>query len=98
MLFDPALPPAVIDWSLYWRPAAYARAVVVVDGLLWDGAEDVIAEAEVVREEGAQHLVRALLFRRVVYLLARADRGPRGPWSDRDREVVDLVADLARRR
>ncbi|MDH2445426.1 TIGR02569 family protein [Amnibacterium sp. CER49] len=37
VLFAPGLPPAVIDLSPYWRPAVYAEAIAVADGLLWHG-------------------------------------------------------------
>jgi uncharacterized protein (TIGR02569 family) len=37
VLFAAGLAPAVIDVSPYWRPAAYAEAVAVADGLLWWG-------------------------------------------------------------
>jgi uncharacterized protein (TIGR02569 family) len=37
VLFAEGLAPAVIDVSPYWRPAAYAEAVAVADGLLWWG-------------------------------------------------------------
>ena len=33
------LPPAVIDFSPYWRPTGFASAVVVGDALLWEGAD-----------------------------------------------------------
>ncbi|MEY9932945.1 hypothetical protein ABH926_007598 [Catenulispora sp. GP43] len=57
--------PAVIDFSPYWRPAAYADAIVVVDGLLWFGAgPDQLALAST-GADFPQMLVRALLFRLV---------------------------------
>jgi hypothetical protein len=37
VLFSPALPPAIIDVSPYWRPPEYAEAVVVADALCWHG-------------------------------------------------------------
>ena len=62
VLFSAGLPPAVIDVSPYWRPAAYAGAVVVADGLLWwDQGATLIGTAG---ESGHVDLVaRALLFR-----------------------------------
>ena len=30
------LPPAIIDFSPYWRPTAFAEAVMLVDALAWD--------------------------------------------------------------
>src|SRR6185436_2377924 len=42
VLFDERLPSAVIDFSPYWRPTAYASAIVVADALVREGAgEDV---------------------------------------------------------
>jgi len=38
VLFHPHLPPAIIDLSPYWRPPAFASAVVAVDALVWEGA------------------------------------------------------------
>ena len=38
VLFAAGQAPAVIDFSPYRRPAAYADAIVAVDGLLWFGA------------------------------------------------------------
>ena len=42
VLFELGLPPAVIDFSPYWRPAGYAQAIVVMDALDWCGAEESI--------------------------------------------------------
>jgi hypothetical protein len=39
VLFADGLPPAVIDLSPYWRPSAYASAIVAVDAVLWHGAD-----------------------------------------------------------
>jgi uncharacterized protein (TIGR02569 family) len=65
VLAAPGVPPAVIDFSPYWRPTAYADAIVAVDALLWYGAgPDLVALAG----KGAdfpQMLVRALVFRLV---------------------------------
>ncbi|MGV9912101.1 hypothetical protein [Streptomyces tendae] len=35
VLFAPGHALAIIDFSPYWRPVAYADAIVVVDGLLY---------------------------------------------------------------
>jgi uncharacterized protein (TIGR02569 family) len=37
VLFADGLPPGVIDFSPYWRPAAFAAAVIAADGLTWGG-------------------------------------------------------------
>ena len=66
VLFADGLPPAVIDWPLYWRPAAWASAVVVVDALCWYGAgPDLIARWSH-RPAWHQMLIRALIFRLAV--------------------------------
>ena len=63
------LPPAVIDFSPYWRPATYADAVVVVDALLWWDAEESLVDTGVPPEmtwtTWHQLLVRAAVFRLV---------------------------------
>ena len=59
VLFAEGLPPAVIDLSPYWRPAAYARAVVAVDARLWHGAGPGLTA----RAAEPQLILRALLFR-----------------------------------
>jgi uncharacterized protein (TIGR02569 family) len=61
VLFAAGLPPGVIDFSPYWRPVGYADAIVLVDGLLWFGAD-----RRLLALGGAdlpQLLVRALMFR-----------------------------------
>jgi uncharacterized protein (TIGR02569 family) len=60
VLFAPGLPPAVIDFSPYWRPPLYAEAVVAADALCWYGAD-----ASVLGLVGvsAEAVGRALLFR-----------------------------------
>jgi uncharacterized protein (TIGR02569 family) len=62
VLFAPGLRPVVIDVAPYWRPAAYAEAVVVADALCWHGAD-----ADLVDDAGASvaAVARALLFRLV---------------------------------
>ena len=65
MLFAEGMPPAVIDFSPYWRPTAYASAIVAVDAVAWHEAPPALLEATAARPL----LVRALLFR----LLAEPD-------------------------
>ena len=62
MFADP-LPPAVIDLSIYCRPAAYASAIVVADALAWEGATRADLERVVSTSGFGQLLARALLFR-----------------------------------
>jgi uncharacterized protein (TIGR02569 family) len=65
VLTVPGLPPAVIDFSPYWRPTAYADAIVAVDGLLWFGAGPELVALASTGADFPQMLVRALLFRLV---------------------------------
>jgi uncharacterized protein (TIGR02569 family) len=58
VLFADGLPPAVIDFSPYWRPAAYASAIVVVDAVAWYGADPALLATL-----DPQLLIRAVLFR-----------------------------------
>ncbi len=62
VLFDPGNLPAAIDFSPYWRPALYADAIILGDGLLWYDWEEV--EPLVPRSERfRQLLVRTILAR-----------------------------------
>ncbi|MEU1734174.1 TIGR02569 family protein [Streptosporangium sp. NPDC020145] len=56
-------PPAVIDFSPYWRPAGYAEAIVVADGLLYHRAEPELVDRVLPGRDGLQMLIRALTFR-----------------------------------
>ena len=88
VLFAEGAPPAVIDLSPYWRPAAYASAVVVVDAVLWHGADLALLATLAGAGDGPQHLVRALLFR----LLTEPDAGAAGTAH---RATVEHVCRLA---
>lgn len=63
-LFHPGLPPAVIDFSPYFRPLEYAVAIVAVDAVCFEGAQRGVRE--LVRGAEAQQLIlRAILFRAI---------------------------------
>jgi uncharacterized protein (TIGR02569 family) len=89
VLFADGLPPAVIDLSPAWRPAAYASAIVRVDAVLWHDAGPGLLATLAGTADGAQHLVRALLFR----LLAESDpaAAARAHWV-----TIERVCRLAR--
>jgi hypothetical protein len=63
VLLAEGLPPAVIDLSPYWRPTAYAAAIVLVDAVLWHGAPVALLDVAARREDGPQCLLRAVAFR-----------------------------------
>ena len=61
-LFGAGLMPAVIDFSPYWRPAAFAEALILMDGMLWFTEEDIVPLIPCT-PTFSQLLVRAALFR-----------------------------------
>jgi Phosphotransferase enzyme family len=66
ILFDDeaGLAPAVLDVSPYWRPAAYASAVLVADAVAFEGAPVALAATFLRRrDQAAQALARAVVFR-----------------------------------
>lgn len=73
VLFAPGLPPGVIDLSPYWRPARYADALAVVDGLLWHGADASLVELAGLGSAAGQLLLRALIFRLAVHRILFPD-------------------------
>jgi uncharacterized protein (TIGR02569 family) len=66
VLFADGRLPAVIDLTPYWRPAAFAAAVVVVDAVVWGGGD-----WSLLREADHQLLLRAAL-RRILEAPAEA--------------------------
>jgi len=66
-----APPPAVIDFSPYWRPAGLALAVAAADALLWSGADPVILDDLADQPEFDQLLARALVYRLVTEMIFR---------------------------
>jgi uncharacterized protein (TIGR02569 family) len=75
VLFADGAPPAIIDFSPYWRPVRYAEAVAVVDGLLWFGAEPDLVSSAGPDGDFGQLLVRALIFRLVALTERARDEG-----------------------
>ena len=67
VLFADGLAPAIIDFSPYWGPAAYADAIIAVDGLLWYGADPGLLTLAGTTPEFPQLIVRALIFRLVAH-------------------------------
>src|SRR5215469_414326 len=86
------------DFSPYWRPAAYASAIVVADALVWEGADARILDAVTHIDNFGQYLIRALIFRAVTdWILAKdapaASGAGYGPWAP----AVVLACQLAAR-
>lgn len=60
---DDGLPPAVIDLSPFFRPAAFADAVVIADAMAWHGVSPAVADDFAAMPSGRQLLARAVAFR-----------------------------------
>ena len=67
ILFSDGLPPAIIDFSPYWRPLPFAVGVMIADAIVWEGADFSLIEAGKRFRDFEQYLVRAEL-RRVIEL------------------------------
>ena len=71
VLFADGEPPAVIDFSPYWRPAGLALAVAAVDALMWGGASPAALGELDGEPELDQLLARALVYRLVTEIIFR---------------------------
>lgn len=88
VLFAGAAAPAITDIVPYWRPAAWASAVIVVDALAWGGADEELIERWSDYPEWPQMLLRATMFRLAVHALHPRSTAGALPGLMR---VVDLV-------
>jgi uncharacterized protein (TIGR02569 family) len=88
-------PAAVIDFVPYWRPTAFAAAVVVADALVWEGADERLLDAVADIDDLPQYLLRALVFRAVTDRLFRLDKPLRPDSADPYLPAVDLACRLA---
>jgi uncharacterized protein (TIGR02569 family) len=90
VLFAEGESPAIIDLALYWRPIAYAEAIVVADALAWEGAGDELFDDAMRTEpDFGQLLARALIFRLVAAVLGGFE--DRVAITDRHRKAVALL-------
>ncbi|HKD97745.1 MAG TPA: hypothetical protein VKB69_09095, partial [Micromonosporaceae bacterium] len=62
VLFADGLPPAVIDWAVYFRPPSWAQKIAVVDAVTWGYAPLDLLDRPT-GWHGAQDLLRALVYR-----------------------------------
>jgi uncharacterized protein (TIGR02569 family) len=90
VLFADGLPPAVIDWPVYWRPPVWASAVAAVDAMVWHGAGAGVIERWAHLPEWGQMLVRAAIYRLGTWDAAGWPQEPEGPY----RPVVAAIADF----
>lgn len=94
VLLHPTLPPAVIDLSPYWRPVAFASAIVVADALVWEGADPALLDVGRDVPEFAQSLVRALVYRLVTDSLINSGPPARRRTDDPYAAAVELAVSL----
>lgn len=97
VLYEPGLPPAIIDWPPYWRPASWAAAVVAVDAMCWNGADATALDRWAGLEAWPQMTVRALLFRLMSDQNAAAAQGRAWEPHPAYRPVADAVLERAHR-
>jgi uncharacterized protein (TIGR02569 family) len=95
VLFAEELAPAIIDFSPFWRPPAYASAIVVADAFVWEGADESLLDAVAHVPHFAQFLVRALIMRAVVDRLFREGEPIRPDHADPFLAVVEIARRLA---
>jgi uncharacterized protein (TIGR02569 family) len=69
VLFTGTAAPGITDITPYWRPAAWAAGVAVVDALSWGEADDGLIERWEDLPEWPQMLLRAMMFRLAVHAL-----------------------------
>ncbi|MFD6425911.1 aminoglycoside phosphotransferase [Streptomyces sp. NPDC060198] len=87
--------PAVIDFSPYWRPPAFAEAIVVADGLLWFDLPSGLLTVGSDHADWQQLLIRALIFRLVAH---SGSVGPSGRAQPDEKErYVRATAVVAKR-
>lgn len=82
VLFHDTLPPAIIDFTPYWRPREFAGAVVVADALVWEGGPPELADVV-----DTQYLLRALIYRGVTSIVGGTE------W----RSTIELARTIAAR-
>jgi uncharacterized protein (TIGR02569 family) len=97
VLFHPGLPPAIIDLSPYWRPPVFATAVVVIDAMIWEGADRSVLSIIDGQPDAHQCLLRAAIFRVVMHHLCNPREATPPPWWPVLLRAVAEVCDLAAR-
>lgn len=91
VLFASGLPPAIIDWPPYWRPASWASAVAVADALCWYQATPDLAARWSQLPAWGQMLIRALIYRIATHDKASGASG----WTPDQIAAYQPVIDLA---
>lgn len=95
VLFHDKEPPGIIDMTPYWRPPAYAEAIVVADALSWyeEGRDLVLAYG--VDKIKLQLLLRALYWRYLTFVIDTDLDWVKANISKSDHnQAVDIVCDF----
>ncbi len=93
VLVADGLPPGVIDWPPYHRPAGLARAIAATDAICWSNAPSELLDEWAGHADWDQLLVRGLLYRVATtgWLAARGRVTGLGEHVARVQPLVDLV-------
>ncbi|RMJ19344.1 hypothetical protein CDV36_000967 [Fusarium kuroshium] len=81
---DLTAPPGIIDITPYWRPAVFAEAIVVADGLAWHGQGQNLVEIYGTDEVHLQLLVRAMYWRCLTFAIDSDEVWVRDNWPRTD--------------
>lgn len=86
VLFDDSHPsaPGIIDITPYWRPAAFAEAIVVADGLAWHEQDENLVKMYGTGEVHLQLLVRALYWRCLTFAIDSDEAWVKDNWPRAD--------------
>ncbi|WP_067659778.1 TIGR02569 family protein [Nocardia harenae] len=91
VLFNGLSAPGLTDITPYWRPAAWAAGVIVVDALSWGGADDGLLDRWGELPEWPQMLLRAVIFRLAVHALHPRSSAAAFPGLARTADMVRLL-------
>ena len=81
VLFHHRLAPGIIDLSPYWRPPLFTTAVVAVDAMVWEGADESVLAILRGHPDVPQYLTRAVIFRdHMDHLCSPQRHGPPRWW------------------
>jgi hypothetical protein len=96
MLLTRDKPPAIIDFSPMWRPAAWAEAIIISDGLVEYGADHHLVELGGISRARLEMLVKAMVFRVISDWLGEEDSmaGMQPKWA----RAIELVRTVASNR
>jgi uncharacterized protein (TIGR02569 family) len=92
VLFAEGLPPAVIDWAAYWRPAPWASAVAVVDAMVWHGHDESVITRWADQPSWGRLLVRAAIYRLATWSAAGWSEEPEDAYRPAVRSILNFVA------